>query len=179
MRDGPVRDRIWRSAPQHTTTSLLLARLGKDPDSEYLDVCGTKLSAAQVADSAARLGGALVSLGVKPGDRVAILLENSPEATLAWWGAQWAGAIAVPVNTAYKGEYLRHQLRDSGSSALVVADDLADRRPRSSPISTGWLTSPSPAPGGRGCLAASPSTTGTTCSPGTRWPGRSSAGRPT
>lgn len=120
-------DGIWTSAPQYTTTSLLTARLEKDPDSEYLDVCGTKLTAAQVADVASRLAGALVELGVRPGDRVATLLENSPEALLAWWAVQWAGGVAVPVNTAYKGEYLRHQLGDSGVVVLVVAGDLADR----------------------------------------------------
>ncbi|WP_261566010.1 AMP-binding protein [Frankia gtarii] len=120
-------DGIWRTGPRHTTTSLLLGRAESDPDSEYLDVCGTRLSAAEVVDQASRLAASLVELGVRPGDRVASLLENSPEALIGWWAAQWAGAVAVPINTAYKGEYLRHQLRDSGASVLVVADDLADR----------------------------------------------------
>jgi crotonobetaine/carnitine-CoA ligase len=105
----------------------LLARVEKDPDSEYLDVGGTTFSAAEVAQTAAALGAALVELGVRPGDRVASLIENSPEALLVWWGTQWAGGIAVPINTAYKGEYLRHQLRDSGATVLVIAGDLADR----------------------------------------------------
>ncbi|OHV39270.1 MULTISPECIES: AMP-binding protein [Pseudofrankia] len=121
-------DGVWGSAPRHTTTALLLARTEKDPDSEYLDVNGAKFSAAEVAQTAAALGAALVGeLGVRPGDRVASLLENSPEAMLVWWATQWAGGIAVPINTAYKGEYLRHQLRDSGATVLVVAADLADR----------------------------------------------------
>ncbi|MCB1258707.1 MAG: AMP-binding protein, partial [Microthrixaceae bacterium] len=38
-----------------------------------------------------------------------------------------AGSITKPVNTAYKGEYLRHQLADSGSSVVVVEADLAER----------------------------------------------------
>jgi crotonobetaine/carnitine-CoA ligase len=64
---------------------------------------------------------------VGPGDRVATLVENSPEAMLAWWGIVLAGAVAVPINTAYKGEYLRHQLADSGSTVLLVEPDLLDR----------------------------------------------------
>ena len=120
-------DSIWRPSKQATVTALLQARLDSDPDSEYLDVGGTKLSARQVAETASRIAGSLQSLGVRHGDRVATLIENSPEALLAWWGTIWAGAVAVPINTAYKGEYLRHQLRDSGSRVLVVAGDFADR----------------------------------------------------
>ena len=105
-------------------------RLDADPDGPYLDVCGTSLTAAQVQRAAASLARALVEMGVAPGDRVATLIENSPEATLAWWGAITAGAVAVPVNTAYKGSYLRHQLADSGAKVLVVADALAERAAR-------------------------------------------------
>lgn len=120
-------DGVWSSAPRHTTTELLVRRIEQDPDGPYLDVCGTSLTAAEVGDRAARLAGALAALGLEPGDRVAMLMENSPELLVAWWAAQWAGAVAVPVNTAYKGEYLRHQLRDSGAKVLLVAADFADR----------------------------------------------------
>ena len=96
-------DDVWRSGSQFTVTELLQARLGSDPDSEYLDVCGTKLTARSVADTASRLAASLQTLGVKPGERVATLLENSPEMLLAWWATVWAGAVSVPVNTAYKG----------------------------------------------------------------------------
>ncbi len=118
---------VWRSGHQTTVDQLLTRRLESDPDGEYLDVCGTKLSAAEVASSSARLANALRQLGVEPGDRVATLIENSAEATLAWWGAVRSGAIAVPINTAYKGEYLRHQLADSGARVLVVEAALVDR----------------------------------------------------
>jgi crotonobetaine/carnitine-CoA ligase len=118
---------VWRSGDQSTVGQLLERRLADDPDGEYLDVCGTKLTAGEVASTARRLAAAMGQLGVRRGDRVATLIENSAEATLAWWGAVTAGAIAVPINTAYKGEYLRHQLADSGARVLVVAADLADR----------------------------------------------------
>ncbi|MET0147660.1 MAG: AMP-binding protein, partial [Acidimicrobiales bacterium] len=86
--------------------------------------------AGEVSRSAARIGGALRALGVQPGDRVASLIENSAEAVLVWFGILWAGGVAVPVNTAYKGEYLRHQLTDCGARALVVQADLAERAER-------------------------------------------------
>ena len=120
-------DRTWISGDQTTIPALLDARLESDPDSEYLDVCGTKFTAAQVDDTTSRLAQGLASLGVAQGDRVAGLLENSPAAMLAWWAAVRGGHVAVPINTAYKGEYLRHQLHDSGSTVLVVQRSLADR----------------------------------------------------
>ncbi|MGZ4729021.1 MAG: AMP-binding protein, partial [Acidimicrobiales bacterium] len=124
---GASGDGIWISGEQTTVAQLLDRRLEVDPHGEYLDVCGTKLTAADVASVSGRLANALHQLGVAKGDRVATLIENSAEATLAWWGAVRAGAIGVPINTAYKGEYLRHQLADSGSRVLIVEASLADR----------------------------------------------------
>src|SRR5437588_12153817 len=118
---------VWVSDEQQTVPSLLEERLDTDPDGEYLDVTGTKLSAADVERTANRVANALADLGLRPGDRVATLIENSPDALLSWWGAIRGGFVAVPVNTAYKGEYLRHQLADSGSRVLFVEADLADR----------------------------------------------------
>ena len=120
-------DNVWRSGDQTTINALLDRRLETDPDSEYLDVNGGKFSAAEVENVANRLANAYRGLGIQPGDRVATLIENSPEAMLAWWGAVRGNHVAVPINTAYKGDYLVHQLTDSGSRIIVVEPDLADR----------------------------------------------------
>jgi crotonobetaine/carnitine-CoA ligase len=121
---------VWISETQETVPDLLRARLESDPDSEYLDVCGVTSTAAEVASAANRIAGALADLGVRQGDRVASLVENSSEAMLAWWGIVRGGAVAVPINTAYKGDYLRHQLTDSGSTVLIVEESLFDRAER-------------------------------------------------
>ncbi len=119
---------VWISGSESTTVNAVLrSRLEKDPDSEYLDINGVKVSAADVHDTACRFANTLIGLGVEPGDRVATLIENSIEGALAWWGIVFAGAVAVPINTAYKGQYLRHQLHDSGAKVLVVQEDLTDR----------------------------------------------------
>ncbi|MGP0030106.1 MAG: AMP-binding protein [Acidimicrobiales bacterium] len=120
-------DSVWTSGTQHTILSLYERRLSDDPDGEYLDVCGTKLTAAQVVGDARRIATALDALGSRPHDRIATILENSPEAVLAWAGIVLGGRIAVPVNTAYKGSYLRHQLADCGATVVVVARSLAQR----------------------------------------------------
>ena len=65
--------------------------------------------------------------GLAKGDRVATLVENSSEAVISQFGAVQLGGVSVPINTAYKGEYLRHQLADSGAKVLVIDGDVADR----------------------------------------------------
>jgi crotonobetaine/carnitine-CoA ligase len=129
---GQAAGRTWIAGDddERTVIQLLQARLATDPDGEYLDVAGAKLSAGQVTETGCRIAGVLAGLGVEPGDRVATLVENSPDAVLAWWGIVLAGAVAVPINTAYKGEYLRHQLADSASKVLLLEPDLAERADR-------------------------------------------------
>ncbi|MSW29310.1 MAG: AMP-binding protein [Actinobacteria bacterium] len=118
---------VWRSGSQSTIPALLMQRLEVDPDGPYLDVCGDTVTAAQLVDVSGRLAASLRTMGISQGDRVATLIENSIEAVYAWWGIILAGAIAVPVNTAYKGEYLRHQLADSGSKVVIVAAEFLGR----------------------------------------------------
>ena len=122
-----VTDQVWTSGAQYTVPSLFESRLAEDPDGEYLDVCGTKLTASQVVRSGRRLAAALDELGSAQHDRIATMLENSPEAVEAWAGIVLGGRIAVPVNTAYKGSYLHHQLADCGAKVVVVASSLAQR----------------------------------------------------
>ena len=120
-------DNVWKSGAQCTIPSLFDDRLAENPDGEYLDVCGTKLTASQVVRSGWRLAAALDDLGSGQHDRIATMLENSPEAVEAWAGIVLGGRIAVPVNTAYKGTYLLHQLADCGAKVVIVAKSLAQR----------------------------------------------------
>jgi crotonobetaine/carnitine-CoA ligase len=122
-----VADRVWTGGEQSTVLQLFARRLESDPDSEYLDLGGAKLSAGDVMTAADRFGGVLHELGTSQHDRVASLLENSSPALLAWAGTVCAGRVAVPINTAYKGAYLTHQLTDSGSRIMVVAASYLDR----------------------------------------------------
>jgi crotonobetaine/carnitine-CoA ligase len=122
-----VSEHVWTSSTQYTIPSLYQRRLAEDPDGEYLDICGTKLTASEVVRSGWRLASSLDDLGTAQHDRIATILENSPEALLAWAGIVLGGRIAVPVNTAYKGSYLLHQLADSGAKVVLVARSLAPR----------------------------------------------------
>ena len=75
-----------------------------------------------VADRASRVAGALAGLGVAPGDRVATMLPAGTDYVAAWFGITWAGAVDVPVNNEYKGEFLRHLLADSEAEVMICQD---------------------------------------------------------
>ena len=110
-----------------TVLGALSARLATDPDGPYLDFDGLTHTARSIDAAANRIAHAFLALGVKRGDRVATLLENSPEQVIAFFATLKLGAIQVPINTAYKGEFLRHVLADSGAGVVVVQTGLAQR----------------------------------------------------
>ncbi len=64
-------------------------------------------------------------LGLKKGDRVAIMLPNLLQYPVALLGVLRAGMIAVNVNPMYTARELEHQLKDSGAAAIVVLDNFA------------------------------------------------------
>jgi len=79
---------------------------------------------AEVDDQSSRFASALVSLGVKKGDRVAVFMPNIPQFVIAYFGILEAGAIVVACNPLYREGELEHQLRDSGSEVVVATRDV-------------------------------------------------------
>ncbi|RME68492.1 MAG: long-chain fatty acid--CoA ligase, partial [Alphaproteobacteria bacterium] len=75
----------------------------------------------EVAREVARLAGALKTLGVKAGDRVAIVAENRPEWLIADHAIMTIGAISVPVYTTYTTRDYLHVLDNSGAKAVIVS----------------------------------------------------------
>ncbi|HKV45933.1 MAG TPA: long-chain fatty acid--CoA ligase [bacterium] len=71
----------------------------------------------QLAD---RFANALIWLGVKPGDRVAIQLPNFPQFVIGFYGALKAGAVVVPINPLYKARDLATVLRNSGAKVILT-----------------------------------------------------------
>jgi carnitine-CoA ligase len=118
---------MMTTGPETTVLDALAGRLAEDPDGPYLDFDGVALTARAVDTAANRIAHGLAGLGVVAGDRVATLIENSPEQVISFFAALKLGAIQVPINTAYKGEFLRHVLADSGARVMVVQGSLAGR----------------------------------------------------
>ncbi len=82
---------------------------------------GRKLTYGDVLAGSARFAHALTGLGVAPGDRVAVQVEKSPEAVLLYLGCVRAGAVFLPLNTAYTTAELDYFIGDAEPS-LVVGD---------------------------------------------------------
>ena len=68
-----------------------------------------------------------ISLGIKHGDKVAIMLPNCPEFLYAWFGLNKIGAVEVPINVALKGQGLAYQMVQSDCIALVADLQYLDR----------------------------------------------------
>ena len=83
-----------------------------------------KRSYRSISDAAWRFANGLRRLGVKTGDRVALVLPNSPQFVIAFYGALRAGAVVVPCNPLYTAPELQHQLADSGATVVVVLSRL-------------------------------------------------------
>jgi len=75
---------------------------------------------SQLLARAQRFAHALHGLGIRPDDKVAIMLNNCPEFIVTYFACAYLGAVAVPVNIFYKERELEYLLRDSDSVALVA-----------------------------------------------------------
>lgn len=104
--------------------SLLTESAAKSPEAVCLHYQGRDIQYGRVEDLASRFASALVSLGMKKGDRVAIFLPNIPQFVMAYFGTLMAGGIVVTCSPLYKERELEHQLRDSGASIVIAARDV-------------------------------------------------------
>jgi long-chain acyl-CoA synthetase len=74
----------------------------------------------QTSDRVSRIAGALFALGVRPGDRVAILALNSDRYFELMYAIPWIGAVMVPINTRLAAPEIEYILSDSGAVALFI-----------------------------------------------------------
>jgi crotonobetaine/carnitine-CoA ligase len=99
----------------------------REPQRPCLEAGGQVLSYGEVEEQAARVAAALESLGVARGDRVCLMLPNGLPFLVAWLGIARLGAVSVPINTAYRGDLLRHLFNNSAASLVVAGEEYLDR----------------------------------------------------
>jgi len=83
-----------------------------------------KMTYAQLWAHSLQYAAVLRDKGVGPGDKVALLLPNTPHFPLAYFGTLALGAVAVPVHALLKSEEIQYVLEDSGAKALICAAPL-------------------------------------------------------
>jgi crotonobetaine/carnitine-CoA ligase len=109
----PFEDRTMRRMLERQA-----ARFGDKPLISYR---GSTRSYAQACEDAARHAARLAAAGVAKGDRVLAMADNRPEMIELFAACGWCGAIFTPINTALRGEQLRHVVSNADPALVVIA----------------------------------------------------------
>jgi long-chain acyl-CoA synthetase len=104
--------------------ALLAEAAAAYPDLPAVRFYQVRLTFAQLWAQAQRAAAAYAEVGVRPGDRVALMLPNCPQYVMAYYGALRAGAIVVQINPLYTARELQRILTNAGAETIVVADAL-------------------------------------------------------
>ncbi|MCL2508957.1 MAG: AMP-binding protein [Oscillospiraceae bacterium] len=121
---------IWKkeSIIDYTFPALLDRMVREFPDQyafRYTTLDYTR-TYAEFRDDVDVFARALISLGVKPGDHVAVWATNVPQWYVSFWAATKIGAVLVTVNTAYKIHEAEYLLRQSDTHTLIMIDGALD-----------------------------------------------------
>ena len=108
--------------PDITLGDMLSKTVTKFPDHTALIFYGKKTTYSELNALVNRFAHALSRLGVKKGDRVALMLPNIPQMVIAYYGTLRMGAIAVATNPLYHEHEVEVQLKDSGAETLLAVD---------------------------------------------------------
>lgn len=118
----------WSRGLETTTVDVLHGAIGKrGRDWEFIDYAGETYTLGYLDDRSTRLAHGLRAAGALPGECVVSILDNCVEQLLLLFACAKIGSIHVALNTAYKGEYLRHQVADSGACVLIAEKEYVDR----------------------------------------------------
>lgn len=97
------------------------------PDKTAIHFMGKEMNYRQLYKDARKFAGYLQGLGISKGDRVAIMLPNTPQSIICYYGILFAGGIVVQTNPLYMERELEYQMKDSGAKAIVTLDILYPR----------------------------------------------------
>ncbi|MFF0064443.1 class I adenylate-forming enzyme family protein [Streptomyces sp. NPDC005279] len=108
--------------PPATVVHSFRAAVDRAPEHTALAYFDGRLSYRETDALSDSVAGHLAARGVRRGDRVAIMLQNSPHFVIALLGAWKAGATVVPLNPMYKSAEVSHVLNDADVTALICSD---------------------------------------------------------
>ncbi|GAA5168191.1 AMP-binding protein [Ornithinimicrobium tianjinense] len=119
-RERPPRADPLTVAPASSTTALLEEAARRWPDRVAIDFLGATTSYAELAAQVAAAAAVLRDLGVRRGDRVALVLPNCPQHVVAFYAAHALGAAVAEHNPLAAPEEVRHQLRMHGADVVLA-----------------------------------------------------------
>lgn len=99
----------------------------KYPDKTSIHFMGKNFTFREVYESSLKFANYLKGLGVEKGDRVAIMLPNTPQSVIAYFGVLFAGGVVVQTNPLYVERELEYQMKDSGAKIILTMDILYPR----------------------------------------------------
>ena len=136
---------LWRERTLADWLDTCAGRYGSRP---FVLSDDARLSYADVAAESRRLADGLAALGVRPGDRVAMIMANYPEFVTVKFAIARVGAIAVPLNFLYRQNELRYVLADSACRVVVTMTGFRglDYQAMLDGITPGWDAPASGAP---------------------------------
>ena len=117
----------WSLGQQDTVLAALDRAVARHGDKIFIDFHGETYTFRQLDTLSTRQAHAFKALGVEAGQTVVLMLDNNIDAIVGWLAANKLRAIAVPLNTALKGEFLRHQIADASAALVVCENDYLER----------------------------------------------------
>ncbi|HEX7353706.1 MAG TPA: class I adenylate-forming enzyme family protein, partial [Mycobacteriales bacterium] len=118
--------RTWKNAPPSLRAILELSR--GHGDNVFITYEDEQLTFAEHYRQVAHLATILTErYGIEKGDRVAIVMRNLPEWSIAFWAAAAVGAVVVPLNAWWVADELEYGLRDSGAKVAFLDRQRSER----------------------------------------------------
>lgn len=105
---------------QQTLIDVMRETVSQRPNHTALYFKGSKMSYAQLDQLSDQFANALVAMGIKKGERVALVMPNIPQFVVAEFGAWKAGAVAACINPLYTEYEMEHALNECGAETVVV-----------------------------------------------------------
>ena len=112
---------------ERTIGRILADKARRIPGRPFLLWQGRSYTYAEIEAITNRYANGFAAYGIGHGDHVAVLLPNCPEFLWVVWGLGKLGAVAVPLNTAAKGDMLAYFIGQSDSKLLIADSEWADR----------------------------------------------------
>jgi long-chain acyl-CoA synthetase len=112
--------------PDAPLTSFLVKSAERFPDHACLEYLGQVYSYSQILDSSRKFAANLLKVGLSQGDIVGLMLPNTPEFVIAYYGILFVGAVVVPFNPVFPYAELKNQCQRAHTKAVIAEEEHFD-----------------------------------------------------